>query len=176
MVRALTRNGPYTTTLPTILKMKNFIEKASEEYRDHRNNFRDCYAYIEHYCKKKYNSGNYLDLLSETTSLTETCKKEISEIIKQDYIKSNNYNFEVRPNVKSATDFLRNKILGKNIEHVYNKSLERAIYELLQVLRDNITHYGKLEHSNEQYNRNLILIKNASLITCSLVQDLDIKK
>lgn len=163
--------------MPTILKkVKEFKEKVSEEYQNNRNNFRDCYSYIEHYCKKKYNNGNYLDLLSETTNLTEICKKEISELIHQDYVKSNNYNFDVRPDVKNATDFLRSEMLGEKIEHKYKKSLERAVYELLQAIRDNITHYGKLEHSEEQYNRNQTLIKNASLITCSLVQELEKNK
>lgn len=156
--------------------MREFKEKVSAEYQNHRNNFRDCYSFIENYCKKKYNNGNYLDLLSENTKLIEICKEEISEVIQQDYIKSNNYDFEVRPIVKNATDFLRKEILGEEIEHKYKKSLERAVYELLQAIRDNITHYGKLEHSEEQYNRNLILIKNASLITCSLVQEIEEKE
>lgn len=156
--------------------MREFKEKESEEYRNHRNNFRDCYSYIENYCQEKYNNGNYLDLLSETTNLTDTCNKEITKLIQQDYIKSNNYKFKVRPNIKNATDFLRKEILGEDIEHKYKKSLERAVYELLQAIRDNITHYGKLEYLENQYNRNLILIKNASLITCTLAQEIEGKK
>ena len=112
-------------------------------------------------------------MLSETTNLTDTCNKEIIKLIQQDYIKSNNYKFKVRPNIKNATDFLRKEILGEEIEHKYKKSLERAVYELLQAIRDNITHYGKLEYSENQYNRNLILIKNASFITCTLVKEIE---
>ena len=155
--------------------MKEYKEKESEEYRIYRNDFRDCYSFIENYCTEKYNTGNYLDLLSETTNLTETCKHEIIDLIQQDYIKSSNYNFEVRPIIKSATDFLRYKMLGLEIEHNYKKSLERSVYELLQAMRDNITHYGKFEHLVLQYNRNLILIKNASKITWKVVQDIENK-
>ena len=42
-------------------------------------------------------------------------------------------------------------------------------------MRDNITHYGKFEHLELQYNRNLILIKNASKITWKVVQDIENK-
>jgi len=156
--------------------MKQYKEKESEEYRNYRNDLRDFYSFIENYCKEKYNTGNYLDLLSETTNLAETCKQEIIELIQQDYIKSSNYNFEVRPKIKSATDFLRYKMLGLEIEHNYKKSLERAIYELLQAIRDNITHYGKFEYSEIQYNRNLILTKNASKITWKVVQEIELKQ
>ena len=153
--------------------MREFKEKVSEEYKNHRNDFRDYYSFIENYCKEKYNNGNYLDLISKDINLTKSCKKEISELIQQDYIKSNNYNFKVRPDVKNATDFLRKEILDSEVEHKYQKSLERAVYELLQAIRDNITHYGKFEHTKEQYNRNLILIKNASLITKVVVSKIE---
>ena len=156
--------------------MREFNEKASEEYQFHRTNFRDCYTYIEDYCQIKFNSGNYLDLLAETTNLKEICRKEIIEIIKQDYVKSQSNNFNIRPIVKNATDFLRKEILGEDIEHKYKKSLERAVYELLKAIRDNITHQGKFEISENQYKRNEILIKNASLITCSLVQEIENNK
>lgn len=156
--------------------MKEYKEKESDEYRNYRNDFRDCYSFIENYCKEKYNTGNYLDLLSETTNLTETCKYEIIDLIQQDYIKSSSFNFEVRPNIKSATDFLRHKMLGLELEHNYKKSLERAVYELLQAMRDNITHYGKFEHLELQYNRNLILIKNASKITSTIVKEIELKQ
>ena len=109
--------------------MKHFKEKVSEENQNYRSNLRDCYASLENYCKDKYKSGNYLDLIADSTNLVETCKTEISGIIQQDYIKSSNFNFEVRPNVKNATDFLRKEILGINTDHMYNKSLERAVYE-----------------------------------------------
>lgn len=156
--------------------MKEYKEKESDEYRNYRNDFRDCYSFIENYCKEKYNTGNYLDLLSETTNLIETCKHEIIDLIQQDYIKSSNFNFEVRPNIKSATDFLRHKMLGLEIEYKYKKSLERAVYELLQAMRDNITHYGKFEHLELQYNRNLVLIKNASKITLKIIQQIELKQ
>lgn len=155
--------------------MKEYKEKESEEYRNYRNDFRDYYSFIENYCKEKYNTGNYLDLSSETIKLTETCKQEIIELIQQDYIKSINYNFDIGPNIKSATDFLRFKIIELETEHNYKKSLERAVFELLQAIRDNITHYGKFEHSEIQHNRNLNLIKNASKIACIVVQEIEIK-
>ena len=66
--------------------------------------------------------------------------------------------------------------MDNEIKHKYKKSLERAVFELLQVIRDNITHYGKFEYTKKQYNRNLTLIKNASLITYSLVQEIENKK
>lgn len=43
-------------------------------------------------------------------------------------------------------------------------------------MRDNITHYGKFEYSEIQYNRNLILIKNATKIACTAVQEIESKK
>jgi len=154
-------------------KVREFKEKISEEYQNHRNNFRDCYTYIENYGRNKYKSGNYLDFLAKTTNATETCKNEIEKIIQQDYIKANGNNFNVNPRLKNATDFLRKEILGKNVQHNYNKSLERAIYELLQTIRDNLIHYGKFEVSENQYERNYLIIKNASIISDNLVKQLE---
>lgn len=156
--------------------MKEYKEKESDEYRNYRNDFRDCYSFIENQCREKYNKKNYLDLLSETTNISETCKQEIIYLIQQDYIKSSTYNFEVKPNVKSATDFLRTKLLDLKIENNYKKSTERAVYELLKAIRDNITHYGKFEHTELQYIRNANIIKNASIITCTIVQEMEAEK
>lgn len=152
--------------------MERYREKESKEYREHRSCFRDNYAYIESYCRNKYNNGNYLDFLSKETKLVETCLAEIIEIIELDYIRSNSYGFQVNPSVKNATDFLRNKLLDKKIELKYTKNLDRAIFVILQAIRDNIIHHGKMETDEAQYQRNFILIKNASLITSCLVNDL----
>ena len=153
--------------------MREFQEKVSEEYRNHRDNFRDCYTYIEKYGRNKFKNGNYLDFVAKTTNATEICQNEIAEIIRLDYIKSNGNNFKVRPTVKNSTDYLRKEILKKNVQHSYNKSLERALYELLQTIRDNIVHYGKFEVSENQYERNFVLIKNASIIANNLVEQIE---
>lgn len=153
--------------------MREFQEKVSGEYRNYRDNFRDSYTYIENYGRNKYKSGNYLNFVAKTTNATEICQNEIAEIIRLDYIKSNANNFNVRPKVKNSTDFLRKEILKKNEQHNYNKSLERALYELLQTIRDNITHYGKFEVSENQYERNFVLIKNASIIANNIVKQIE---
>lgn len=155
------------------MSLKKYREKESNEFRKYRNDFRDNYSFMENYCKKEFNSGNYLDLISKKTNLIEACPNEIIELIKQDYIKSNDYRFQVKPDVKNATDFLREKLLNTETEHQYKKSLERAVYELLQVIRDNLTHYGKFEISDKQYDRNLVLIKNAAIISFAVINAIE---
>ena len=155
------------------MSLKEFKKKETAELMEYRTSFRDNYSFLETYCKKEFNSGNYLDLLSKKTNLLEKNSEEIKEIIKQDYIKSNNYDFNVTPDIQNATDFLRIELLGTKEKHNYKKSAERAVYEILQQIRDNLTHYGKFEISNEQFNRNFILIKNASIISSSLIKILE---
>ncbi len=155
------------------MPIKEYREKETAELKEYRANFRDNYTFIEAYCKHKFNSGNYLDLLSKETNLIETCTNEIEILISQEYIKSNSFGFNVTPSVKNATDFLRIEMIGTEGEHQYKKSSERAVYEILQQLRDNLTHDGKFEVSEEQFERNSILIKNASIISNSIVKILE---
>src|SRR5690606_35720653 len=155
------------------MSLKDFKKIETAKLKEYRTSLRDNYAFIEAYCKKEFNSGNYLDLLSKKTNLIEKSSNEIKEIIAQDYIKSNNYDFNIAPNIKNATDFLRIELLGAQGKHNYKKSAERAVYEILQQIRDNLTHYGKFEISDEQFDRNFILIKNASIICSSLIEILE---
>tara|TARA_R110002049_G_scaffold69023_1_gene178836 strand:+ start:5293 stop:5769 length:477 start_codon:yes stop_codon:yes gene_type:complete len=155
------------------MSLKEFKKKETIKLKEYRTSYRDNYTFLETYCKKEFNSGNYLDLLSKKTNLIEQNSREIKEIVEQDYIKSNNYDFKVTPDVQNATDFLRIELLGMQGKHNYKKSTERAVYEILQQIRDNLTHYGKFEVSNEQFDRNFILIKNASIISSSLIKILE---
>ncbi|HLS11805.1 MAG TPA: hypothetical protein VK050_06560 [Flavobacteriaceae bacterium] len=151
--------------------MKRFREKETEELKKYRNDFRDNFAYIESFCKKKFKGKFNLDLLSKQTNLAEICREEIVELIEQDYIRSNSYNFEIRPSVKNATDFLRKEILNEKIDVTYRGNVERAVFDLLKEIRDNLVHYGKFEVDDAQYDRNFILIKNATLITATLINE-----
>lgn len=155
------------------MSLKKFKKKQTSELKDYRTNFRDNYTFLEAYCKKEFNSGNYLDLLSEKTNLIEKNSSEIKEIISQDYIKSNGFDFNVTPDIKNATDFLRIELLGNKETHNYKKTQERAVYEILQQLRDNLIHDGKFEISDEQFHRNFILLKNASIISSSVIEILE---
>ncbi len=155
------------------MSLKEYRKKETTKLKEYRTIFRDNYTFLENYCKKEFNNGNYLDLLSRKTNLIERNSNEIKEIIEQDYIKSNNYDFNVTLDVQNATDFLRIELLGIEGKHNYKKSAERAVYEILKQIRDNLTHYGKFEITDEQFGRNFILIKNASIISSSLIEILE---
>lgn len=155
--------------------MKEFKKKVTEDNYYYRNNLKDNYTFIEKFAKYKYKTGNYLDYISNETNMIKSNSKEIIEIIKQDYIKSNSLGFELNQTVKNATDFLRKELLNQKIDVIYKKGAERAVFELLKQIRDNITHNGKFEITEEQYRRNFKLVKNASIITEEVVNFIEKK-
>src|SRR5690625_6437042 len=114
--------------------MKRFREKETEELKKYRNDFRDNFAYIESFCKKKFKGKFNLDLLSKQTNLAEICREEIVELIEQDYIRSNSYNFEIRHSVKNSTDFLRKEILYEKIDVIYSINIERDVFDFFNVI------------------------------------------
>ena len=155
------------------MSLKEFKNKVSSDYIEHRNNFKDNYTWIENYCKKKYGKKNYLDWLAERLNLIEVNRVELINLVSIDYIKSHSLGFVVRPTLKDATNLLRNLLIDRTIEFNYTKNENRAVLELLKQIRDNLTHQGKYEIDRNQLERNVHIIKNASIISGRIVELID---
>lgn len=126
--------------------INKFKKKALEDgYATYRENLLTNFAWIENFCKENYGKGDYIHWLSEKINLFEENEKTLTELVGLDYIKSNSLNFQVSPTIKSATDFLRKKLLDTTIQANYEKSESRAAFELLKQVRDNLIHSGKFE-------------------------------
>lgn len=155
------------------MSLREFKKQASEDFLMHRNNLRENYSWIENYCNNNYGKGNYLDWLAERFELININKTELINLIGIDYIKSHSFGFRIRPTLKNAVDLLRNILIDNSIEFKYKKNGNRAVLELLQQIRDNLTHQGKYEVESEQYKRNLYIITNASIISDRIVKLID---
>jgi hypothetical protein len=137
-----------------------------------RANLKENYTLLEKYCKEKIGKKATVMLLSDRLDLHKNIDvvNAIKSIIELDYIKSNSLNFEVNLDVKNATDFLRQNLLGIETESKFAHNESKAILYLLQQIRDNITHNGKFELDEEQFERNYKLVKAGSEISDKIIE------
>lgn len=153
--------------------MKQFKEKVTNEYRQHRYEIRENFTWFENFCKESYSKGNFFDKFSRDYDVLSGNENEIQEIISLNYIKSHSYGFRVRPTIKGATDLLRNLYIDQSIRYSYSKNPNHALIEILKQVRDNITHHGKFEITSDQMERNFILVKNCSIILARIISFLE---
>lgn len=159
--------------------MKNFREFITKiegtEYEVNRHNFREYYTALENFWKTNKVKSNPLDWLSNRIDLTneEKIKEDIINLITLDYVKANDFRFEVKPLIRNATNFLRNELLQEQNEHNFNKNKTMAILLIIEQIRNNITHDGKIELEENQYNRNEELILYSQNILEYIVQNIE---
>jgi len=137
-----------------------------------RGNLKENYSLLEKYCKDEIGKKATVLLLSEKHNLLQNDEivNAVKSIIELDYIKSNNFDFKVNPDIKNATDFLRHILLGVEIESNFAHNGSKAILYLLQQIRDNITHNGKFELDDEQFERNYQFVKAGSEISDKIIE------
>lgn len=151
-------------------KFKSLIEKNS--YKEYRNNFRDNYSEIENLSKKENQRNNLINWLGNKIDIINENEDLVTDLIKMDYVKSNSFQFQVKPDVKSATDFLRKYMLDKEIKSDFKGSQNEALLIILRQIRDNLTHYNKSEIESVQFNRNYKLIEIGSKISDIIIGQL----
>lgn len=153
------------------IKFKNSI--IDSEYIKSREILRDTYTAIEKYCKANKIKKNHLEWISNQINLldNEESKKNIIELIKLDYVHSNELNFQIKPNIKNATDFLRNKLLNIENENQYKIKYNetRAVLSIIEQVRHNLTHDGKFETDAHQLQRNTELLKYCTIILDDII-------
>lgn len=153
------------------MSLKDFRKEASTDGNNEiRGELHDRYTWLENHCNDK----NHLSKLSQEydlhleggTDLLDRLKKLIP-------IKSNDFNFKVRPIIQSASNYLKG-----NENHGYKGNKSFAILQIIKEIRDNLTHHGKHEIDSQQYKRNmeLVYIANEYLsILIDLIENEDTK-
>lgn len=155
-------------------KMKPFKERAAGDGNlINRANFRENYAEFEKYCKQHYGKGNFLDWAAEQFNILNESQEYVIELVKLNTIKSHNFNFEISPNIENATSLLRKELLDSSIKTTYTKSPNRATFELLSLVRNNLNHQNKSEMDEDQYLRNYNIVKFANLISEILLNKIE---
>lgn len=154
-------------------KFKEVI--SGSDYAHYRNNLRENFTGIENYCKANGIVKNQHEWLSHRINLMEfkDIENDILELIKLDYVRANDFEFQVKPIIKNATDFLRNDLLDEKNEHTFKNNQTRALLYIIEQVRNNLTHDGKVELENNQFQRNEDLIKCCSRILECTVQNLE---
>lgn len=142
------------------------------DYYFYRNNFRESYTFLEKYCKENFKNKNVHICLPQKINFIEIAEilKELKKIIELDYIKDNNYGFDINPNVKKSTDLLREYFNSENINYASDDEYNKSLFVLLKQVRDNLTHDGKFELEDLQFKRNYEIIKIASEITDKIIE------
>ncbi len=140
------------------------------DYYFHRNNFRDNYTFLEKYCKENYKNKNVHICLPKIFNFIkeEEILKNVKILIALDYIKDNNFGFNVNPSVKNSTDLLRQHLLN-NDANVIDDNQNKSLFVLLKQIRDNLIHDGKFELEEMQFERNLEITKIASEISNTII-------
>lgn len=154
--------------------MSKFKRKAIQDGNwDNRSSFRDNYAEFENYCHSNYGKGNFLDWASQKLPIFDSCKALLIELIQMDTIKSHNNRFQISPNIEEATNLLRHELLDPTIKSNYSKGPNRAVFELLSLIRNNLNHQNKSETEEEQYNRNYQIVRIANEISIILLDQIE---
>jgi len=150
---------------------ESFKAKASKDnLLTYRAVFRENYSEMERYCADNNHKKNCTDWIANQINLFEGNEKIIRDLVSLEPIRSNNLNFKVTPTVQKATDFLRKRLIDDSIQTDYDKSESRAVFELVQQIRDNLTHQNKSEIERNQYERNHEILKLGSELTNSIIE------
>jgi len=155
-------------------KMNKFKSKAKEDGNwENRSKFRDNYAEFENYCHTNYGKGNFLDWASNKFQIFEPSKTLLCELVQMDTIKSHSNNFKISATIEAATNLLRKVLLDSTIESNYKKSPNRATFELLALIRNNLNHQNKSELEEDQYDRNSNIVRVANGISEILLEQIE---
>jgi|ERR1035437_1190623 hypothetical protein len=154
---------------------KDFEAKASNtEFLSLISTFSINYTRLDKYCKLNYGKGNFIEWISEKINLLSGNEELVKELIMLDYIGDNSLNYEKSPTVINATDYLRKILIDNSIISKWKKSDSRAIFEILKQIRDNITHFGKFEIEDSQFDRNFLIIKIATKLSESMIEKINL--
>lgn len=140
--------------------MDEFYQNAGTDYLKSRELLRDHYTLIERLARSLSERKDILQTVSLQTNIFNRCRENVDHIVTQPYIKSNSFNFKIRPGTIISTNLIREAI--ENNEDG-NHTIEKAIFQLVKEIRDNLTHDGKFE-IGEQKKRNLLFVSNAASI------------
>jgi hypothetical protein len=103
------------------------------------------YTLLQDYCSKNCSCGSYLDWIADRIDLFSDNKESIRQLVSMETLKSASRRNEVNPLVESATNLLRKKLIDPKINSDYDKGENRAAFELLRQIRDNLTVFGKFD-------------------------------
>lgn len=154
--------------------LDEFNNKVKDtDYSNYRNNFKDNYTFLEKYCKENHKNKNVHSCLPQNFNFIneEEIYEKTKKLVDLEYIKDNNFGFNINPTVQKSTDLLREIFANQENGNVNQVELNKSLFQILKQVRDNLTHDGKFELEENQFNRNYEITKISSEMT-----DLIIKK